>query len=231
MTNNKNIILKNGITQFLTTNPNSYHTISNQIEYIMQEKLGIDKNIASSIHYHKVYTWAKGAIPKALEMKALAYLKYSDENRWLDLYIPSTEIGINILKDSVHQLLKTAYKNPQKLKKEVLSLNEEKASMLINNPKSSLIYKTYVLIYKAWKYYILKQTITTTSLPQFSENTITPVENTIMLFINRIQFQSLFANTIMEDIRKNINLHNFEDGTVKINIKSIMLNRILMLIL
>ena len=232
MTNNKTIILKNGITQFLTTNPNSYHTISSQIEHIMKKKLGIDKNIASTVHFHKVYTWAKGAIPKALEMKALAYLKYSNENRWMDMYIPFDNIAINILKDSILQLIKSAYKNPEKLITSINSLNNKKVLTQVNDPKSSLTCKSYALIYKIWNRYIINQSITSDKqLPIFDENTIELVESFVVSVLDQIQPKSLFINTLTNTIRENITLDHFENGTIKSEIKKIALNTVLPLMI
>lgn len=191
----------------------------------MINKLNINQDIASSIHFHQVYTWAKGAIPKSLELQALAYLKYKDSNRWLDVYIPSNKIALYILNDCSSKLLSQAFKNQKKLYSEFTNLDCNQITKIIENPRESVIHKATIFAYLAWKHYLsyLSKTTNTKTVLQFLEINKTEIQNFITKMINDINPSSTFGNQLTQTIRENLTLNDFENGLVTNKIKKLLL--------
>lgn len=221
----KNIIKKNGITEFLTTNSDSYHAISNQLEDIMIKKLNINQAIASSIHFHQVYTWAKGAIPKSIELQALAYLEFKDSNKWMDVYIPSNKVALYILNDYCNKLLDQAFKNPKKLDYKLINLNYTEVIRIIENPKDSMTHKATAFIYLLYRHYLayLSKTTSMDIVPQFSEVSKNQIQNLITKMLANIVPTSKFCNQLTQAIRNNLTLEDFENGLVARKVKKLLL--------
>lgn len=225
----KKLITKNGITIFLTKEEKSFEKLSRQLQNIevklfKANLLYMEKNITP----HKVFTWAQGSIPKTNEVQALAYLKFKDTDKWLDLYIPSSQVALCILKDIVTKTIHRAFKNPEQLQKQIAALNYAKALETIENYKVkqvSQIKMATILTYIGWRHYLAVASRTSSSdiSSSFSKESEKMILDTIYNIIDTINSKSYFSTNLTAEFRSALTLEDFEAGLVTRKIKKIAL--------
>jgi hypothetical protein len=228
---NKKLVRKNGVTVYLSTSNLSFEKLSKELQNVEVNIFNSNRQYTEKeITPHKVYSWAHGSIPKAKEMKSLAYLKYKDSSRWLDLYIPSSQTALYILKDITTQIISKAFNKTDRLKRQFTKLNYIKALEILENTKSSQINMAIALTYLGWKHYIAELSrISSKKAPIFSEESKEVILDSIYHIIDTIVPSSNFITEVTAKLRVSLTLDDFDNGMVTRKLKKILLHTILKL--
>ena len=223
---NKKFIAKNGITIFLTKEKLSFEKLSEKIQKIeVNIFIANLEYISKDITPHKVFTWAQGAIPKATEIQSLAYLKYKNTDRWLDVYIPTPQVAVYILKDVITKMVNKAFKDPEKLSNQITTLTYLEAFHILTDTKASQVKMATALIYFVWEHYIAvtNRSSSVRIVPSFSENSKQIILNSIYYNIDTINPCSIFVTELTKKLRSSVTLDDFDDGIVTTKVKEIVL--------
>lgn len=221
---NKELVRKNGVTAYLSTSNLSFEKLSKELQNVEVNVFSANQQYTEKeITPHKVYSWAHGSIPKAKEMKALAYLKYKDPSKWLDLYIPSPQTTLYILKDITTQIISKAFNKTDRLKQQFTKLNYIKALEILKNTKSSQVNIAIALTYFGLRHYIAELSrISSKKAPAISEESKEAILDSIYHIIDNIAPCSKFITEVTEKLRVSLTLDDFDNGMVTRKVKKIL---------